>query len=189
VKKPTYLMFATLASCVPVAATAVPEPVERDQLPLSRYMRETLGMAFSFAQTEHRHTRRVHSAAIALQDGANGLIHWSDPPVASAEAREVFYAYAGDLMRRVSMLEAATRAYDADDTAYHLRNIRETCNTCHRYFRPAAVISPDVLLSGLDLGGEELGSRWRCSRSPARSRHRGRRRVRGSASSRRSVSS
>ena len=148
-----------LAACGPVA----PEPaqperdLQRDTV-LARFMRERVNVPFSFALVEHvdgQHPRRVYRAAVVLREAAQSLIHWNDPPVASAEARQVFYAYAQNLEYHVSLLEVAAGEFDAQESSLSLLEIRDTCNSCHRFFRPASLISNDVALDGAVLALEE----------------------------------
>jgi hypothetical protein len=146
-----------LAACSPIA-TIPDHPVrEHEHVPLARFMRETVNVPFSFALMEHDQPRRVHTAAIALQEAAQGLVHWTNPPTGDGvEARDVFYAYARDLEHHVGLLEIAARDRDTEDTTYHLRGIRQTCNSCHKFFRPANAISHDVAFDHvtIDFGGE-----------------------------------
>lgn len=119
-------------------------------------MREAVNVPFSFVQieaaTEQRDVR-VHRAATVLRAAAQDLIQWSDPPVASEEGREVFYAYAQNLEFHSARLEDA--AAHREDSAESVEQIRQTCNHCHRYFRPASFLSPDVAYDwyALELGG------------------------------------
>lgn len=114
-------------------------------LQLSRFMREAVNVPFAFVLLETASTPRgprIHKAASILREAAHDLVHWADPPVMSNEGREVFYAYAENLEYHVTRLEDAA-AHDVL-TLDALEQIRQTCNHCHRFFRPASVISPDV---------------------------------------------
>jgi len=101
------------------------------------------------------HGRRVHRAATVLRGAARDLARWSDPPVASEQGRHVFYAYARTLEHHVARLELAAENRELDLAADSLEQIRQTCNSCHHFFRPASRISPDVAYDRyvLDLGG------------------------------------
>jgi transposase len=123
------------------------EPVRIDTQ-LARFMREAVNVPFSFAVMERdgrRRPVRFRRAALVLQDAVRDLVHWEDPPVRSASARVVFYTYARELERQVGAFELAARSHDVAATSAHLEQIRETCNSCHHFFRPASVISEDVL--------------------------------------------
>ncbi len=149
------VLVALAASCAappaPIVAVAprVPEP------PLARFMREEVNVPFAFMMLETasaQRRRRVHKAAVILREAANDLVHWSDPPVVTGEGREVFYAYAENLEHHVARLEVAA---DHQETVATVEQIRQTCNQCHRFFRPASVISQDVAYDWYapDLGG------------------------------------
>ena len=75
--------------------------------------------------------------------------------MASDEARAVFYAYADHLAYNAGRLEAAAADRQADLAIHTIEEIRQTCNDCHRFFRPASVLSADVAYDWnvLDLGG------------------------------------
>lgn len=131
----------------------------RESNQLARFMREDVNIPFSFALLElggKARPRRVHHAAVVLHDAAQDLVQWSDPPVDSPTARTVFYTYAQSLADHVGRLELAARNHDGGETARNLQNIRRTCNDCHRFFRPASRISPDVGYGRLaiQLGGD-----------------------------------
>jgi hypothetical protein len=133
-------------------ATPAPQP------PLARFMREAVNVPFSFMMHETtgaRRGRRVHRAASVLREAARDLVRWSDPPPVSDEGRLVFYAFAANLEHHVATLEDATARHDEARSADSVEQIRQTCNHCHRFFRPASVISPDVAYDGYatDLGG------------------------------------
>ena len=153
------LVLAACASSTPITARSS----EHKNAQLARFMRETVSVPYSFALiASHQpgRTTRVHRAAIALQDAVADLVHWSNPPVRSESARAVFYAYAENLELHVARLEAAARSEDTALAAHSLENIRQTCNHCHRFFRPASKISADVALDryafdryAFDMGG------------------------------------
>ncbi len=145
------LALAILAvSCAAPAAPIVasdPLPPRAPEDPLARFMREEVNVPFAFMmlETSARRGPRVHKAAVILGEAARDLVHWSDPPV-TGEAREVFYAYAENLEYHVERLE---QTFTLDT----VEQIRQTCNHCHRFFRPASAISQDVAYDGFDLGG------------------------------------
>src|SRR3954466_12344699 len=115
-----------------------PAPSPRPRMSeLSQFMREDLNVPFSFAVLSDAHrTVRVREAAIMLDQAARHLGTWTDPPSVSAAGREVFFAYAHDLQRRAGRLELSARNHDPEQAAQDLEDIRATCNSCHRYFRP-----------------------------------------------------
>lgn len=154
--------FAIIAvSCAAPAAqipTSEPQAPAVSPLPLARFMREEVNVPFSFVMLETASAQRglrVHRAAIILREAAHDLVQWSDPPVMSAEGREVFYAYAENLEQHVVRLEDAAAHHEEGLTLDTLEQIRQTCNHCHRFFRPSSVISPDVAYDGyaMELGG------------------------------------
>ena len=150
--------IATLAiSCAaPTAQVMETDPSKLETLPLARFMREEVNVPFSFmlieTATEQR-VPRVHRAATVLREAAHDLVRWSDPPGASDEARAVFHAYAENLEFHVARLEDESANHE--DSADSVEQIRQTCNHCHRFFRPANFLSPDVAYDwyALELGG------------------------------------
>jgi cytochrome c556 len=148
------LCFATSCAMPSTPAMEIdPARIAYDRSPaqseLARFMRESVNVPFSFAVFEaeqQQRPRRVQHAALVLQDAVANLVYWPEPPAVSEPARDVFYTYARELERQVSGLEVAARAHDVDQTAASLEGIRQTCNTCHHFFRPASVISQDVLV-------------------------------------------
>ena len=140
------IAIAALAGCAaPATASGGPATVLKAPS-LARFMRESLNVPFSFAMmaTASQRPHRVVKAASLLGDAAHHLADWADPPRVSPQGREVFYAYAANLGHHVRRLEFATQHRDAEATADSLEQIRQTCNRCHNFFRPASRISPDV---------------------------------------------
>lgn len=147
------MVSATIAALVISCAAPVAQIAEAEtpalstlaSLPLARFMREEVNVPFSFvmieAATEHG-GRRVHKAASVLREAARDLVEWTDPPVMSDEGRDVFHAYAQNLELHVARLEDAAERHE--DSAESVEQIRQTCNSCHRFFRPASFLSPDV---------------------------------------------
>lgn len=158
-------LIALLAGCGPTLARAPelpgppePAPQPRDA-PLARFMRETINIPFAFAFIESGHpglhhgaerSVRMYLATNMLADAARELITWTDPPAKTPDARAVFFEYARNLERHASLMERAVAERDPDRVTYHLGVIRHTCNSCHRYFRPAYLISQDVVGPGLE---------------------------------------
>lgn len=115
---------------------------------LARFMREVVNVPFSFAVLEHDGARRAiryRGAALVLHGAVRDLARWQAPPAVSPEGRAVFYTYARHLERQVARLELATRGHDPVETGARLDAIRQTCNGCHRFFRPPSAISVDVI--------------------------------------------
>ena len=150
------MTLALLSAC---AATLPPKRPSKHTPQLARFMREMVNIPYSIALLANEkpgREARVNRAAIVLQDAAQDLVHWTDPPVGSTAARDVFYAYAQNLEHHVARLELATRTQDNALAANSLEGSRQTCYQCHRFFRPANKISADVALDryALDLGGK-----------------------------------
>lgn len=158
---PGYLTIAAFAiSCAAPSMQTVPnEPaLPHAQAKLSRFMRESVNVPFSFLMLETavaKPGRRVHKGARLLHAAARDLVDWSNPPAESDQGREVFFTYAQHLEQHAARLEDAAEQHASDLTADTVEEIRRTCNGCHHFFRRAAKISPDVSLDWdtLDLGG------------------------------------
>ena len=71
----------------------------------------------------------------ALREAIGRLRDWSDPPVASAEGREVFHSYALNLDRMSGWMAGALEAKDRGHAQDVLGRIAATCNSCHHFFR------------------------------------------------------
>jgi hypothetical protein len=121
-------------------------------------MREMVNVPYSIAQLAVQRPGRegrVRRAALVLHDAVADLVHWADPPGGSDAARDVFHAYARNLEHHVGLLEFASRTQDSALAAQSLEAVRQTCNQCHRFFRPANKISADVAIElyPFDQGG------------------------------------
>ena len=111
---------------------------------LARFMREVVNVPFSIAVLEHDGARRpvrYRGAALVLHGAVRDLARWQAPPAVSPEGRAVFYTYARHLERQVARLERETRDPDPVETGARLDAIRQTCDGCHRFFRPPSAIA------------------------------------------------
>jgi hypothetical protein len=145
---------ALLPSCASAATVARSTPAHRSPRislehspPLARFMREMVNVPYSIVLLANHQPARLHRAANVLQDAVEDLAHWEAPPGRTAAANDVFFAYAQSLEHHVGLLQLASRTRDAEMTARSLESIRQTCNQCHRFFRPARKISADVALA------------------------------------------
>src|SRR5688500_16409657 len=146
----TIITSVALASCATPASITTLRPSggpESATPQLARFMRERVNVPFAFAMMESETNRpiRMHKAAGLMREAARHLVHWSTPPSASPQGREVFYAYAQSLERHIGRLEFASAARETDAIANSLERIRQTCNDCHHFFRPASQLSRDVM--------------------------------------------
>ena len=82
--------------------------------------------------------------ATMLRGSILELRDWKELPTQSREGRDVFFAYAQNLEFHVARLEDAAAHHQEEESADTVEEIRQTCNHCHRFFRPASLISPDV---------------------------------------------
>jgi len=81
------------------------------------------------ARAELATTSRRFAAATAQ------VAAWADPPVQSAQGREVFQSYAVTLDRDARRLVEAIASGDDATTTSLLEGIAATCNNCHHFFR------------------------------------------------------
>jgi hypothetical protein len=58
-----------------------------------------------------------------------------NPPVATAEAREVFVTYVDSLVKDSEALSKALAVKDRQQMETVLKKITNTCNDCHHFFR------------------------------------------------------
>jgi hypothetical protein len=140
-----FIVSGVLASaCAPTTQTK-PEAPDVHPSHLAQFMRESVNVPFSFAVLErdrgNRSAIRIHRAAVVLNGAAQDLGVWRDPPARSEAAQIVFYEYARALQRGVAKFERAARDHDTQLAATNLDEVRHTCNSCHRFFRPAGELS------------------------------------------------
>jgi cytochrome c556 len=79
--------------------------------------------------------RELVHAANKLAAATSQLREWPDPPVESAQGRDVFHTYAMSLDDDTRRLLQAAIANDNDGAMRTLERIAETCNNCHHFFR------------------------------------------------------
>ncbi len=126
---------------------------------LARFMRERVNVPFAFAMMESETNRplRMRKAAGLMREAARRLVHWSTPPTVSPQGQQVFHAYAQSLERHIGRLELASTTRETGGIANSLERIRQTCNDCHHFFRPASQLSRDVMFDriAVELGGAQ----------------------------------
>jgi hypothetical protein len=70
-----------------------------------------------------------------LRNGIAKVRAMVNPPVQTAEAREVFLTYVDSLVRDSELLSQALVAKDRPRMENVLTKITHTCNDCHHFFR------------------------------------------------------
>jgi hypothetical protein len=70
-----------------------------------------------------------------LRNGITKVRAMVNPPVQTAEAREVFLTYVDSLVRDSELLSQALVAKDRQRMENVLTKITHTCNDCHHFFR------------------------------------------------------
>lgn len=123
----------------------VSEPTVLKDAELNALMNERINPAFSKLSflVFHADTmddpeaarRELVVAADNLSAGTSVLSGWRNPPVSSAQGREVFHTYSANVDRYAKALVTAVRADDDTGSARALEQIATTCNNCHHFFR------------------------------------------------------
>jgi hypothetical protein len=78
---------------------------------------------------------RVGAPVATLRAGIGKVRAMLNPPVQSAEAREVFFSYVDSLVRDSELLSQALARKDRPRMEGVLQKITRTCNDCHHFFR------------------------------------------------------
>ena len=78
---------------------------------------------------------RIGAPVATLRTGVSKVRAMLNPPVATAEAREVFLTYVDSLVRDAESLSQAYEGRDRSRMETLLKKITHTCNDCHHFFR------------------------------------------------------
>jgi hypothetical protein len=77
----------------------------------------------------------IKPPVMTLQLGISKVRAMVNPPVQTAEAREVFLTYVDSLVRDSESLSQALAGRDRPQMERVLQKITQTCNDCHHFFR------------------------------------------------------
>lgn len=78
---------------------------------------------------------RIGAPVRMLREGISKVRAMVNPPVQTAEAREVFLTYVDSLVRDSESLAMAFEGRDRPKMEQLLQKITHTCNDCHHFFR------------------------------------------------------
>jgi hypothetical protein len=78
---------------------------------------------------------RIGMPVATLRAGISKVRAMVNPPVQTAEAREVFLTYVDSLVRDAELLTGAFEGRDRLRMERLLKKITTTCNDCHHFFR------------------------------------------------------
>jgi hypothetical protein len=78
---------------------------------------------------------KIELPVATLRTGISKVRSMLNPPVQTAEAREVFLTYVDALVRDADSLSQALVAKDQGQMEGVLKKITHTCNDCHHFFR------------------------------------------------------
>ncbi|HWU90786.1 MAG TPA: hypothetical protein VN253_26150 [Kofleriaceae bacterium] len=78
---------------------------------------------------------KIAVPAHTLHQGIAKVRSMVNPPVATAEAREVFLTYVDALVKDSEALSQALAVHDRPKMETVLKKITNTCNDCHHFFR------------------------------------------------------
>ena len=77
----------------------------------------------------------LSNAAKVLQSAIGQLRTWTQPPTSTDQGRDVFYTYASSVDASAQRLLDAVRQNDNATAAKQMKQIADTCNNCHHFFR------------------------------------------------------
>lgn len=84
---------------------------------------------------------KIAAPATTLHKGITKVRSMLNPPVETAESREVFLTYVDSMVRDSAALSSAVAIKDRDQMETVLRKITKTCNDCHHFFRLKDVVA------------------------------------------------
>lgn len=73
--------------------------------------------------------------ATMLRSGMGELAAWREPPTQSTEGREVFFTFSANVDKQTQSLFEAIERQDTGTAEKQMREIADTCNNCHHFFR------------------------------------------------------
>ena len=85
----------------------------------------------------------IAAPAEVLRTGIAKVRDIADPPVATNEARSVFFTYLDTLAHDAERFHGALVQHDEAGMAAALVRLGKTCNHCHHFFRLALQDAPD----------------------------------------------
>lgn len=84
---------------------------------------------------------KIALPATTLHKGIAKVRSMLNPPVETAEAREVFLTYVDSMVRDSVTLSSAVAIKDREKMETVLKKITKTCNDCHHFFRLKEVVA------------------------------------------------
>ena len=85
----------------------------------------------------------IAAPAEVLRTGIAKVRDIADPPVASNQARSVFFSYLDTLAHEAERFHGALVQHDAPGMEAALNRLGKTCNHCHHFFRLEIQDAPD----------------------------------------------
>ena len=73
--------------------------------------------------------------ATILRSGMGELAMWREPPTQSTEGREVFFTFSANVDKQTQTLLEAIERRDNAAAEQQMKDIADTCNNCHHFFR------------------------------------------------------
>lgn len=133
-----------LAGCSQPAAPTDPA-TPKAPTPLGLLMKDQINAAFSKLSFLVFHgesmddpdavAAELQRMATTLADGTGRVKDWPDPPVTTAEGRDVFYTFSGKLDQLAARFADSVRRGDQAAQRTQLEQIAKVCNDCHHFFR------------------------------------------------------
>ena len=137
----------TLTACAksPVPATEQ-RPSDASMTALAALMKNQINPAFSklmflvfhgedLQEDPNAIRSEMQRFATILRSGINELATWREPPTQSTEGREVFFTFSSNVDKQTQSLFEAIERRDAGTAEQQMKEIADTCNNCHHFFR------------------------------------------------------
>ena len=141
-------MFAlVLTACAkaPVPATEQ-RPSDASMTALAALMKNQINPAFSklmflvfhgqdLQEDQNAIRSEMQRFATILRSGMGELAVWREPPTQSTEGREVFFTFSANVDKQTQTLLEAIERRDNATAEQQMKDIADTCNNCHHFFR------------------------------------------------------
>jgi hypothetical protein len=89
----------------------------------------------SMQEEPQRLRSELSTSATLLRSAMGQLRTWKEPPTSTEQGRDVFYTYANSVDESAQRLLDAIARNDTNTAARHMKQIANTCNSCHHFFR------------------------------------------------------
>lgn len=141
-------MFAlALAACAKAPLPPTEQrPSDASMTALAALMKNQINPAFSklmflvfhgqeLQEDQNAIRSEMQRFATMLRSGMGELAMWREPPTQSTEGREVFFTFSANVDKQTQTLLEAIERRDSAAAEQQMKDIADTCNNCHHFFR------------------------------------------------------